>query len=88
MTWNYRIIKYPKTKNNPETYFQIHEVYYKDGKIISYTRDGIKPFGTTKDEILSDMQLMQKAADAPVLTINKLDEEIKKNSEKITRGKK
>ncbi len=63
MVWNYRVIA--NEEINP--YYTIHEVYYYDGQPITLTENRIAAFGESVEELRSDMQLMIKALDKPVL---------------------
>jgi roadblock/LC7 domain-containing protein len=87
-TWNYRIIEYPKDKKTKIACFMIHEVYYDNGKIVSYTCNSVKALGETAEELIADLNMMLEATKKPVLKLKELDKEIKKNNKKRIGGKK
>lgn len=65
--WNYRIIRKYHMETETEI-FQIHEVHYSDEhQIEGWTESPIAPMGEALSELKSDMELMQKAFEKPVL---------------------
>jgi len=60
MSWNYRMIKI-------EDYsYGIIEVYYEDsGAISSWSHDTVEPYGSDKDELVANLQMMLKATLLP-----------------------
>jgi hypothetical protein len=63
-TWNHRVLKH-EDKDLP--YYQIHEVYYEDGKPTSCTKDGVLTWGESLDDLKWQLQKMLEALDNPVL---------------------
>lgn len=64
--WNHRVIEKIDVQSG-EHYFEIHEVYYESGEIISYTRESVGPFGESEEELKEDLKLLMTAFDHPVL---------------------
>jgi len=60
MSWNYRIIFSNDT-------YAIHEVYYKNNNIISWSENSISPMGDSIKELSEDIKNMKKAFDLPIL---------------------
>jgi hypothetical protein len=65
--WNYRVFK---AEVSGETYYDIHEVYYTDGKICQWTDRAMAPVGESLADIQNDLEMMLKALDEPVLDAN------------------
>ncbi len=72
MSWNYRVIRH---KNDQEEWFNIHEVYYRNDKPVSITENSCAPFGSSKEELRADFELMLKAFDKEVLDYSDFDDE-------------
>ena len=67
MSWNYRVIRHIATGAAGD-WFAIHEVYYDaDGMPRAVSEKPISPQGDTCEELLSDLQMMQEAAEKPTL---------------------
>jgi hypothetical protein len=63
MTWNYRVIRTDEA-------FAIHEVFYdSNGEINGWSADPIAPMGETQDELMKDLELIQRALTLPVLKV-------------------
>lgn len=61
--WNYRIVRV-------DGYCHIREIYYDDkGEIWLWTQSPAAPVGENADEVRSDLQLMLKACEAPILEL-------------------
>lgn len=65
MTWNHRLIKHDL--KNP-AYLAVHEVFYNDGKISSWTVDPIDLTGKNKAEIKHLLSQISIDIDTPVLS--------------------
>ena len=65
MTWEYRVVKHTDEDEN-FVWFAIYEVYSKDTKI-DWTVDRKAPTGRSPDELRSDLNMMLKALDCPIL---------------------
>lgn len=75
--WNYRVIKKQSSKPDTTTY-QVYEVYYdKQGKIESWTKTAVNPFGETPGELREDIRFFIKAFQKPIL------EEKEKNGKSV-----
>ena len=75
MSWNYRVIK-GKSKITNEEYYVIGEVYYDNNdnnKIIAYSDDFIIPSGESKEDLLSNIKLMEEAFNNPIINIEDLE---------------
>jgi hypothetical protein len=69
MTWNYRIIK-RASKDEPEFYYALNEVFYKEtGGVIAFS-DADAIVGNSPKEIIEVLEMMLADAkkDQPVLT--------------------
>ena len=65
MSWNHRLMK---MKDGEDDFYQIHEVYYdKEGKVESYTKNGVTVGGKDIGEVKWVLLEMLKALDKPVL---------------------
>jgi len=64
MGWNHRVMK---QKDGNEDWYQIHEVYYKDGKVDGYTTNGIAAGGNTLEELRVELNRMLESLDKEVL---------------------
>ena len=64
--WNHRVLL---NSQNGESWYEIHEVHYEDGKPTSWTAFGVPPYGQTKECITFCMQSMTRAMMEPVLKI-------------------
>jgi len=70
--WNYRVIK--------DKWFAIHEVYYtEDEQPSAYSESEVSPWGETLEELEEDMEHFKQALLRPVLDIEELDEQCRKN---------
>ena len=65
MTWNYRIVA---TVDGDETMYGIHEVYYDDGKPVSYTTNPVPCVGDDLQELYRSFEQMRMAFGMPSLT--------------------
>lgn len=67
-SWNHRVMEH-KGLNN-EKFYAIHEVYYEDDVVESWTlgEEGMAPFGDTAEELTSDLHHMIEAAKKPILS--------------------
>ena len=50
-----------------EDYYQIHSVYYKDGKVNGYSKEGSNVGGDTIEEVKEDLKRMLDSLDKEVL---------------------
>lgn len=67
MSWNYRVIRHIAAGASGD-WFAIHEVYYDaDGAPCAVSEKPISPHGETRDDLLTDLRMMQEAADKPTL---------------------
>ena len=64
MAWNHRVMK---QKDGDEDWYQIHEVYYKNGKVNGYTKNGIAAGGNTLEELRAELILMVESLDKEVI---------------------
>ena len=64
MAWNHRVMK---QKDGDEDWYQIHEVYYKDGKVSGYTKNGIAAGGNTLEELRAELIRMIESLDKEVI---------------------
>ncbi len=72
MPWNYRVIK-RYYQSHQETVYTIHEVYYKDGKIVAISEEADTPMGDSLEELRGELRRMFIDALAkPVLEWNKI----------------
>lgn len=79
MTWNYRVMSHPpqsRPDGQGETWFAIHEVFYKDSSVkdtkvtskeVSYTQEPITIEGTSIEKLRQTLLHMLAALDKPVL---------------------
>lgn len=68
MTWNHRVFRKHTGRPEEPYYYQIHEVYYNDGREIdSWTVDAVAPHGETLEELINDIEWFKKATEQPVL---------------------
>jgi len=65
IVWNYRIIKHNKDC------YTIHEVFYKNGKPVSWTDKPISPVAQSPEDLKIDLTLIRQALKRPVLEIKK-----------------
>lgn len=78
MTWNYRVVKHRAKR---ETFYGLHEVYYrKNGKMYLWSPEP-EAIGSTKGELIEALAMMLRDAtkDAPVLKKNEMPGEGKKD---------
>jgi hypothetical protein len=67
MYWNHRVI-YKKDQKIGFKSFEIHEVYYsKKGKIKSWTKSPVSPFGESKKILKKELKYFKKALKKPIL---------------------
>lgn len=69
MTWNYRVVKHI-CEDDGFISFAIYEVYHNSENELSWTVDHKAPIGDSLDELRSDLNMMLKALDLPVLERN------------------
>ncbi len=63
MTWEYRVLhRTYGPKDNEGDSYTIIEVYYDDNDEIVSWSDKMYPYGDTVQELIADLDLMQKAA--------------------------
>ena len=66
--WNHRVMRHKdKSGLDMPDYLQIHEVYYRDGKIWCWTEDGISVGGDSIEEIKQTLEWMEKCLEQPIL---------------------
>jgi hypothetical protein len=64
-TWNYRVVR--RLNGDTEEY-DIREIYYDEaGEITMWTQEPIGPNGTSREELMADVELMMEASFRPVL---------------------
>ena len=69
--WNYRIV-------NDNGFYTIREIYYnKNNRIEAISINPMHPSGTNPISIKEDINLMLKAFDKPILTIQEINKQIK-----------
>ena len=69
--WNYRVV-------NDNGFFTIREIYYDDNNIIeALSTNPMYPSGTMDVSVRADLDLMYKALDKPILTLDEIDKQIK-----------
>lgn len=66
MRWEYRVIA--KELDGKES-FGIHEVYYEEDNIVSWTDEPVTPFGEACQEVRKNYELMRSALFRPVLRL-------------------
>lgn len=64
MGWNYRVLA---TEGEEDVYLQIHEVYYKDDKPISYTKNPISIGGEEIQNIKWVLNKIEECLEKPIL---------------------
>lgn len=62
MTWEYRVVKMNDDLG-------VYEVYYEDGKIVSYSLRPTSPRGESIEAIKEDFERYSAAFDKPVIEI-------------------
>ena len=65
MTWKYRIVKHTYPADG-HVYYDIREIYY-NGSDLGWTKDSKTPIGDTPKDLKTDLKMMLKALDLPVL---------------------
>lgn len=72
MSWNHRVIYHPKSRDNPEAYYGVHEVYYDEqGGVRNWTADA-EVIGESMTGLAETLMLMRRAVAAtPVLVETK-----------------
>ena len=70
-TWNYRVIRH-KNGYGPNTasYFQIHEVHYKDGTPTGVSQNGARIGGDDLEEIKRVLEKFKEALGKPILNFD------------------
>ena len=72
MTWNYRIIK-RASKDEPECYYALNEVFYKEnGKPMAFS-DADTIVGNSPEEIVEVLKMMLKDAKKNQLVLTEED---------------
>jgi hypothetical protein len=80
MTWDYRIIKHDTVKSG---HFAIHEVYYDDkGNVEAWTEEPIEIIGSSKSEIVKDMEYIISDIKQPILNESELLQKLKTKKRK------
>lgn len=64
-TFDYRLMDHHK--DGDETCIGIHEVYYEDGRPMSFTDEPVRVFGSTVADIRETLDRMRRACDLPAL---------------------
>lgn len=64
--WNYRVVVNICSITN-EKYFAVHEVYYKNGKPISVTKNPITVITESIYDLQSELKKIERALKEPVL---------------------
>lgn len=64
MHWNHRVIRH---EYDGETWYSVHEVYYRGEHAESCTAEPVRVSGDTLDELRCQLQHMLAALDRPVL---------------------
>ena len=68
MSWNHRVMRHrDKSGLDAPDYLQIHEVYYKDGKIWGWTEGAANVGGDSIEEMKQTLQWMEKCLEHPIL---------------------
>lgn len=71
MTWNYRIVRTTHQVGDDEhEEYTIREVYYEDGKIVSWTANPCHPSGETWQECGNDHAIMGRAIGLPIVDVS------------------
>ena len=70
--WNYRVMAHAPSEaevkqGNTDAYFQVHEVYYKKGKPVSYTEKPVTIVGDSPKEIKWSLKAIKKGSKCPIL---------------------
>ena len=69
--WNYRVVRQDR---GDETAYAIREVHYdEEHQVASWTAHDMQPWGTSLDELRTDLQLMLLALEKPVLDPGELE---------------
>ncbi|GGX73617.1 hypothetical protein GCM10011309_24620 [Litorimonas cladophorae] len=63
MTWEYRLIKVNGA-------FGVYEVYYEDGKVVSYSQRPASPRGEDIEAIKEDFKRYSAALDKPAIEVD------------------
>lgn len=73
--WNYRVVRKTFLIGEETEYrYEIHEVYYREGKPSMTTVEAMDPHGETIDNLREDLEWMKRALDKPVLDYETLEE--------------
>jgi hypothetical protein len=73
MSWNYRILA--ENDAGEQTWYEIREVYYKNGEPSFYSLERAGPGGHSIAEILMDLDKMRDAVEKPILSLENFPQE-------------
>ena len=67
MTWNYRVVRTKAEASEGGYCFAIHEVYYEDGEMTSWTVNAIPAMGDCLMDVSWALDRMKEALAKPIL---------------------
>jgi len=72
MTWNYRVMKheFPDAVGGPVTMYGLHEVFYENGTISTFTKESVCGLYESVAELTAALKLMSKAAKSDLPELN------------------
>ena len=71
MSWNHRVIR---KVDEGEVSYQVYEVYYdENGEHEYWTKDAVRPFGETLEELRSDIRSFFHASKMPILEFKEVE---------------
>jgi hypothetical protein len=73
LSWNYRVVFFKGREGLIEDYYAIQEVYYEGEKPVAYC--DAEAVGDSVDELQECLDRMMKAAAAPVLNADDMEED-------------
>ena len=76
MIWVYRVFR------DQDEYCVRVVLYERDGMLMGYHKDPAVPSGRTAEELVQDLESFREAFKLPILTIEELEDELSKPSEK------
>jgi len=71
MSWTYRILVHNVLG---EQVFRVHEVYYSEGKPVSYTQNPVSVEGESIDDVLLVLDRMKRCTERPILSAENFPE--------------
>ena len=76
MSWNHRVVRrtYPNTHMDDSILYEIHEVYYDDGKIIGLTEEPIKISEESVYGLRKTVERLTKCFEQPIIDYDTLQE--------------